>query len=270
MSSESDIPSRLHRTRRHFLGTAAATGAKVVAMGVLASSIVPGSAWAHRRGGRGGRRHGPVCFLRGTSISTPTGEVCVEELHAGDAVMTANGKSMAIRWVGRQTFRRTGPTWNSDVMPIRIARHALDDSTPVRDLYISPYHHLHVDGVLIQAKDLVNGRSITPALPAGHETIEYFHILLDSHEAVLADGAPVETLRIEDANHEAFVNFPEVAKIMPAALAGMVPFAPIVHQRGRDHLKALLQTVVRPFAKVHDPIGDAQARLAARAAELAC
>ncbi len=273
MSSKSKRPSQLNRARRNFLGLAASTGAKAAAMGVLASSILPGHAWARRGGGRpgGGRPGGgPRCFLQGTSILTPDGEVRVEELRVGDMVKTVRGESMPIRWIGHQTFKRFGPTWNSDVLPIRIARHALDENTPRADLYVSPYHSLYVDGVLIQAKDLVNGSTIAPALPAGYDSVDYYHILLDSHEVVLAEGAPAETFRIEAANHEVFVNFAEVDKVMPmAAVAVMAPFAPIVRHRGRDHLKALLRSAVLPFAKVHDPIGDAQERLAARAQALA-
>lgn len=266
MSSKRNGRSPLNRARRNFLGLAAATGAKVAAMGVMASSVIPGSAWARR-----GRPHwGPRCFLRGTSIATPMGDVRVEDLNVGDMVTTVTGKTMAIRWVGRQTFKRTGPAWNSDVMPIRIAPHALDERTPTRDLFVSPYHKLYVDGVLIQAKDLVNGTSIARALPAGHETVDYFHILLDSHQVVLAEGAPAETFRIEAANHEAFANFAELNAMMPALVLGeMAPFAPLVSVRGRDHLKALLRSAVLPFAKSSDPIGDAHERIAARA-KLVC
>ena len=124
--------------------------------------------------------------------------------------------------------------------------------------------------VSVQAKDLANGRSIAPAMPKGHDTADYFHILLDSHEVVLAEGAPVETFRIEAANYEIFSNFAEVTRIMPdAATLTMASFAPVVHQRGRDHLKALLRSAVMPFAKVDDPIGDAHERLAERARTLA-
>ncbi len=269
MSTSRKRGSGLNRTRRNFLGAAAAAGAKVAAMGVLASGILPGSALAHR-GRHGKPGWGPRCFLRGTAIATPKGEVLIENLRVGDLVTTVTGKTMPVRWIGRQTFKRTGATWTRDVMPVRIARGALADGVPTRDLYLSPYHHLHVDGVLMQAKDLANGRSIAPAMPKGQDTADYFHILLDSHEVVLAEGAPAETFRIEAANYEIFSNFAEVTRIMPdAATLTMASFAPVVHQRGRDHLKALLRSVVMPFAKVDDPIGDAHERLAERARTLA-
>ena len=101
--------------------------------------------------------------------------------------------------------------------PIRVARHALDERTPHSDLYLSPGHALFIDGVLIRAKELVNGISIVPVLPKDRETIEYFHIVLDSHDVILAEGAPAETFLLQERNHEDFTNFAEFARLYPFA-----------------------------------------------------
>ncbi|WP_374837004.1 Hint domain-containing protein [Mycoplana ramosa] len=270
MTSGNEKPSQLNRARRHFLGAVGAAGAKIAAVGLLASALLPASkarAWGVNWGKRphGGSR----CFLRGTAILTTKGEIRVEELCVGDLVETVGGKAMAIRWVGRQVYTRAGFAWTDDVMPIRIARHALGEGAPHTDLYVSPYHALYVDGLLIRAKDLVNGASIAPAVPPGCETIEYFHILLDSHEVVLAEGAAAETFLPAAGNHEGFANFAEFERAVPAAARAMASFAPTAHNRGRDHVKALLLLVTRPFAPPHDPIMEAQTRLSARARELA-
>lgn len=265
-----DRSSQLNRARRHFLGVAAASGGKLAAMAVLASSVLPGTgAWASRKNqGRGKGGGGSRCFLRGTAVLTANGEVRVEDLRAGDLLRTMDGRTMPVRWIARQSFRRSGARWEPHVLPVRIARHALDDRTPHADLYVSPYHCLYLDGVLIQAKDLVNGTSIAPALPAAHETVDYYHLLLDSHEVVLAEGAPAETFRIEAANHEAFENFAQLERLLPeAATMTMTSFAPVVRFRGRDHLKALLRLSVGAYRR--DAIGNAQERLAARARAMA-
>ena len=105
---------------------------------------------------------GSFCFLCGTSILTPTGEVRIEDLQVGDLVVTVRGEALPVMWIGRQTYRRSGTFWPESVMPIRIARQALDGQTPHKDLYLSPDHALFIDGVLIRAKELVTASRLLP------------------------------------------------------------------------------------------------------------
>jgi len=278
-------PNRPHNSaRRHFLGLAAATSARLAAMGMLASAIFPPSMalakgkkwWKHdgkpggNSGGHGQSGGSPMCFLRGTSIMTSTGEVCIEDLQIGDLVETVRGEAMAVKWIGRRVFKHSGPAWSNSVMPIRVARHALDDRTPHRDLYLSPGHALFIDGVLIRAKELVNGISIAPGLPADRETIEYFHIVLDSHDVVLAEGAPAESFLLQMRNYEDFTNFGEFARLYPdAANSAMTPYAPIVSlSSGREHMKALLHLWTDVVYPRRAPAYNAYERIAARAGKL--
>src|SRR6476619_200771 len=148
----------------------------------------------------------PVCFLRGTSILTSHGETRVEELAVGDLVVTAKGISLPIRCVGRQHFKQAaGSSWKKTILPVRISRLALDNRTPHADLYLSPNHSLFMDGVLIPAIYLINGRSIVQAMPEGVEEIEYFHIELETHEVIFAEGTAAETLLLM-ADNEAFAD----------------------------------------------------------------
>ena len=55
--------------------------------------------------------------------------------------------------------------------PIRVARFALGDQYPRRELYLSPKHSLFIDGFLIPVEWLVNGRSITLAAIDDREAI---------------------------------------------------------------------------------------------------
>jgi hypothetical protein len=228
--------------------------------------------WRKHRGdsGRGPKGGDQNCFLRGTSIMTPTGNARIEDLQIGDLVETVRGEAMAVKWIGRQRFKKSGPSWNDSVMPIRIARHALDQQTPHTDLYLSPNHALFIDGVLIRVKDLVNGISIAPALPADRAMIEYFHIVLDTHEVILAEGAPAETFLLKASNYESFTNFAEYKRLYPAdPRPAMTPFAPIVgYEGGREHLKALLRLAVPRFIPMRDPVQQAYERIAARAEQL--
>jgi Hint domain len=183
--------------------------------------------------------------------------------------VTVRGEAKPIKWVGRQSFKKSGPAWQASVLPIRIARGALDENTPHRDLYVSPWHALLIDGFLMRAMDLVNGTSIAPALPDGREVIEYFHVVLDSHEVVLAEGAPAETLLLTSAReYEAFANFAQYERLYGSEVGpAMVRYAAKLHRPGcgREHLKALLGLGVACFVDRPDPLRDAHARIAARA-----
>jgi hypothetical protein len=284
MSNEGGRP-RVDKARRHFLGVAAAAGARLAVMGAVAGALFPSIAkgesnawWKNgepspgRGSGNGnGNGHGhAMCLLRGTAIATPAGEVRIEDLRIGDLVETAGGGAAPIKWIGRQTFRRAGPAWNKDVLPIRIAPFALDERTPRRALYLTAGHGLLLDGVLIKAVDLVNETSIAPALPAPADSIEYFQIMLDRHDVVLAEGAPVETFLLEAENYEAFANFAEFARLYPADRhVAMTPFAPIVGYGGKEHLKALLRLAAGRLVHIPSPLQDACERIAARGEQLA-
>jgi hypothetical protein len=260
------------RARRHFLAASAAAAGKLAAGAALGGIVLSSSADAGRRAplkppkapkpGKGSN-----CFLPGTRILTSQGEVPIEDLQIGDLVVTVRGEAKPIKWIGRQSYRKSGPSWHQSVMPIRIARSAIDEGTPHRDLYVSPAHAFLIDGYLMPAMDLVNGTSIVPALPSEMEVIEYFHIVLDTHEVILAEGAPAETLLItSDREYENFANFAEYERLYGTeAVSAMVPFAPKLGMSGRAHLKALLGIGVSFVVDVRDPIQKAYDRIAARA-----
>ena len=69
------------------------------------------------------------CLLKGTGISTPTGYRPVQELQIGDEVQTLAGRK-SIKWIGYNKFtKEQGRAWQDSVMPIRVARFAIDDHT---------------------------------------------------------------------------------------------------------------------------------------------
>ena len=68
----------------------------------------------------------------------------------------------------------------------------------------------HLNGVLIEAKDLVNGVSIVQAKAV--ESIDYVHIELDSHDVIIAEGAPAETF-IDDDSRAMFLNAHDYATL---------------------------------------------------------
>jgi hypothetical protein len=131
-----------------------------------------------------------LCFLAGTRILTPRGEVPVEDLVPGDSVLTHEGETHAITWIGRRRVDCRDHPRPEAVQPVRIAAGAFGEATPRRDLYLSPDHAVFVDGELIPARLLIDGGSIRQ-VPATDVT--YVHIELATHEILVADGLPAES-----------------------------------------------------------------------------
>ncbi len=143
-----------------------------------------------------------VCFARGTRIETPNGEVTIESLAAGDLVLTASGEPAPVRWIGRRRTDCKRHPEPRQVWPVRIKAGAFGPNLPRRDLLVSPQHGIFDEGVLIPAKCLVNGTTIVQE-PA--DQIEYFHIELERHDLLLAEGLPAESY-LDVGDRAAFEN----------------------------------------------------------------
>ncbi len=153
-----------------------------------------------------------ACYCRGTRIATPGGEIPVEALRIGDIVRTHAGQDRPVKWIGRRAYAAGFAALHQNVLPIRICRNALADGVPGRDLLVSPEHALLVDGVLVPARHLVNGVSILPA--DGRADVQYFHIELDAHDIILAEGQPAETF-VDCDSRAMFDNADEYVSLYP-------------------------------------------------------
>jgi hypothetical protein len=216
----------------------------------------------------------PVCYLRGTHMRTPEGERRIEELKIGDLIVTLSGESKPIKWIGRQRFKKNAECWPKDFEPIRISRFALDERTPHRDLYLSPNHSVYIDGVLIPAKYLVNGRSITQCAPEGAAIIDYLHIELFAHDVIYAEGATAETFGSRREARDHFDNFAEYYRLYSSEdETASPPCAPLLWGQPRfDRVLRPLRSALEPWVdtrtrvdKMRNKIRD---RLAARARDL--
>jgi hypothetical protein len=107
-----------------------------------------------------------------------------------------------ITWSGHRRVDCVRHADPASILPIRIATGAFAPGQPARDLLLSPDHAVYFDGVLIPIKYLLNGDTVD-RVPV--REVSYFHIELEQHDIVLADGLPVESY-LETGSRTAFAN----------------------------------------------------------------
>lgn len=155
-----------------------------------------------------------LAFVPGTHIALSTGsQVPVENLKAGDRVLTRDAGPQPLLWVGRTPQMAHGAR-----APVRIQAGTLNT---INALVLSPDHRLFfyqrtdplgmgTPECMVRAQHLVNHRSITQT-----ERPPYwgYHLLLEGHHLIFAEGIAVETLRINNLTQPA----------LPATLADQGP-----------------------------------------------
>ncbi|MBY6065442.1 Hint domain-containing protein [Leisingera aquaemixtae] len=167
------------------------------------------------------------CFTPGTLIATPLGERRVEDLQAGDRVITRDNGIQEIRWVGIRTLEGADMKGRAHLQPVLIRQGALGNGLPERDMMVSPNHRVLVanDKTALYFEDrevLVAAKHLTGL--AGVDVVElasvtYIHFMFDQHEVVLSDGAWTESFQPGDQSlrgldnaqrNELFELFPEL------------------------------------------------------------
>ena len=201
----------------------------------------------------------PSCFLPGTQIETAEGPRNIEELKTGDTILTASGEVKRIKWVGRQQVRRSVNT-----APVKIARFAIDGKAPHKDLYVSSEHAIFISGMLIPARNLVNGKTIVADAKPEMQTIAYYNIELDVHDVIVAEGLAVESYL--GANRSEFDNADEYAALYGSLGEPLTPCAPFVtYAGGRQELSSHIRSALAPVYDLRRPIDKVRDRLADRA-----
>jgi hypothetical protein len=186
------------------------------------------------------------CFLKGTKIQTAEGERKVEDLAIGDLLPTMFGGLRPVQWIGRYPIKKSDPSkpWVKDALPVRIACSALAPDVPHADLYVTAAHCVLIDGVLVPAEALINGTTITRYEALEYDELEFFHIKLETHDVIYAEGAPAETLA--DVNESA-VNFAEYFRRYGTPTTEESRCAPLVHIGGRRELKSRFRSALSPW-----------------------
>ena len=191
------------------------------------------------------------CFLKGTTVRTVSGDRKIEDLAVGDLLPTMFGGLRPVQWIGRYPIKKSDPStpWVKDALPIRIARSALGPELPHADLYVTGGHSLLIDGVLVPADMLLNGTTITRYEPES-DVMELFHIKLESHDVIYAEGAPVETLLTV---RDSWVNFAEYFRQYGTVAADETRCAPHIHiWGGRIELMSRLRSALSPWIDLRD------------------
>jgi hypothetical protein len=176
-----------------------------------------------------------TCYCPGTLIETESGMVAVEALSIGDHVRTMFGGMKPIKWIGRRSYAGRLIAGRVLLMPVCIKKDAIEAAVPSRDLWVSPGHGIYLDGVIVPAWLLVNGKSIFQADAV--DQVTYIHIELEEHEIVFAEGCAAETFFDADFRNQ-FQNAAEFYALYPDAQAeAKLPCAPRVE--AGFHLQAI-------------------------------
>jgi hypothetical protein len=131
-----------------------------------------------------------ACFAQGTRLLTPNGYVPVEASKPGDPIITRLGVRRAVRWIGRRKME-VDLKGRQDMRPVVVLPGALGPLRPAKAVRLSPSHAVFVDGVLVPVMHLVNGATILREKGLG--AVTYFHIELDRHDVLMAEGLEVES-----------------------------------------------------------------------------
>ena len=181
----------------------------------------------------------------------------VEELRAGDLVLTRDAGAQPLVWAGGRRIPAAVLAERPELRPVRIAAGALGAATPLRDLVVSPQHRVLVGGriaarmfgcdeVLVAAKHLVGAPGIE-VLPDERDA-DYVHLLCDRHEVLRSEGAWTESLLLgsEAMKMLGDAAVAEIAALRPGQVGPEAP-APVPARRllrGRE-ARALLARHLR-------------------------
>ncbi len=138
-----------------------------------------------------------VCFVAGTRIATPSGDVAVEDLRPGMLVTTLDHGSKPVRWINRTLHLKPGRN-----APITLEPGSLGPNTPACTLRVSPQHRILLRSAIVErmcgttqvlaaAKHLLPVPGVTQTL--GFLPVQYHHFACANHEVIFANGTPVET-----------------------------------------------------------------------------
>ncbi len=184
------------------------------------------------------RSMGTPCFVAGTRILTPDGEVAVEALRPGMLVCTLDHGVQPVLWAGGRRVDQSELAACPELRPVRIRDGTLGNRG---DLCLSPQHAVLWQDRLVRAKHLAEYGGGRFRVQAGRRQVSYHHILFAAHQIVMANGAPCESfypgvMALEALEQQ---HWGEIGQVLPA-LAGTVPGYGEIETRYGPRVRPLL------------------------------
>ncbi|MCP1203822.1 Hint domain-containing protein [Acetobacter oryzoeni] len=148
-----------------------------------------------------------ACFLAGSMVRTPQGDVAVEDVRIGDEVIAFDWKNnkditRSAVWVGkaRAVVR---PDLHDDEAgwPVRILKDAITAGVPYKDMLITAEHCLFFKDRFVPVRMLVNGVSIF--YDKSITSYDYYHVETEQHSVIRADGMLTESY-LDTGNRSSF------------------------------------------------------------------
>ncbi|MDJ0823979.1 MAG: Hint domain-containing protein [Rhodobacter sp.] len=141
------------------------------------------------------------CFGPGTMIATADGTLPIDWLARGDRVITRDGGTQVLRWIGRYTLSARQLAERPALRPVQVGADGLGRPAPERPLLVSPQQRVLLQGGDIALhfgvdEALAAAQHIAPPAPHGVSLagFTYYHLLFDAHQIVCANGIWCESL----------------------------------------------------------------------------
>ncbi|GCD51651.1 outer membrane protein [Acetobacter pasteurianus NBRC 3188] len=157
-----------------------------------------------------------TCFLAGSMISTPNGDVVVEDIQIGDELVTFDWEhdkevTRPVVWVGKAHAKVRADLPDDEAgYPVRIIKNAISDGVPYKDMLITAEHCLCFEGKFVPVRMLVNGFSIF--YDKSITSYDYYHVETDQHSVITADGMLTESY-LDTGNRRTFRQEGQVATL---------------------------------------------------------
>ncbi|WP_265500243.1 Hint domain-containing protein [Paracoccus beibuensis] len=209
-----------------------------------------------------------ACFGHGTRIRTATDFRPVESLQVGDLVATLDHGLRPILWIGSRLADPLHLDLRPQDRPVLIAAGALGDGQPRRDMMVSPQHRVLIRSPIVarmfgNPEALVAARHLVgqPGILVRRDVtaIRYWHILVDGHDIIDAEGAwteslypgPVALLAYSDIQRR------QIRAALPRLADGPLPFArPVPGGRQVRQMLARHQRNGKPLITATEPVAS--------------